>query len=112
MLVCAGIILFRKFANIQKQSKEQRKRESEFLINLVAKGELQPDQLPQLSNLVENNAIDEVSSQLEITESPLDSILELLTVCPMRKCANFLKNWKKDKPVNEENIIEQISLAS
>ena len=78
VLVCAGIILFRKFANIQKQSKEQQKRESDFLINLVAKGELKPDQLPQLSNLVENNAIDEVFSQLEITESPLDSILELI----------------------------------
>ena len=78
MLVCASIILFRKFTNIQKQSKEQQKRESEFLINLVAKGELKPDQLPQLSNLVENNAIDEVFSQLEITESPLDSILELI----------------------------------
>lgn len=78
VLVCAIIILFRKFAYIQKQSKEQQKRESEFLINLVAKGELKPDQLPQLSNLVENNAIDEVFSQLEKTESPLDSILELI----------------------------------
>lgn len=78
VLVCAIIILFRKFAYIQKQSKEQQKRESEFLINLVAKGELKPDQLPQLSNLVENNAIDEVLSQLEKTESPLDSILELI----------------------------------
>ena len=78
VLVCAIIILFRKFAYIQKQSKEQQKRESEFLINLVAKGELKPDQLPQLSNLVENNDIDEVFSQLEKTESPLDSILELI----------------------------------
>ena len=78
VLVCASIILFRKFTNIQKQSKEQQKRESEFLINLVAKGELKPDQLPQLSNLVENNAIDEVSSKLEKTGSPLDSILELI----------------------------------
>ena len=78
VLVCASIILFRKFNNIQKQSKEQQKRESEFLINLVAKGELKPDQLPQLSNLVENNDIDEVFSQLEKTESPLDSILELI----------------------------------
>ena len=78
MLVCASIILYRKFTNIQKQSKEQQKRESEFLINLVAKGELKPDQLPQLSNLVENNDIDEVFSQLEKTESPLDSILELI----------------------------------
>jgi Tfp pilus assembly protein PilZ len=78
VLVCASIILFKKFTNIQKQSKEQQKRESEFLINLVAKGELKPDQLPQLSNLVENNDIDEVFSQLEKTESPLDSILELI----------------------------------
>ncbi len=78
VLVCASIILFRKFTKIQKQSKEQQKRESEFLINLVAKGELKPDQLPQLSNLVENNDIDEVFSQLEKTESPLDSILELI----------------------------------
>ena len=78
VLVYAGIILFKKFSDIQNQSQDLQKRESDFLIDLVAEGELKPDQLSKLSNLVENKAIDEVSSKLEKTDSPLDSILELI----------------------------------
>ena len=78
VLAYAGIILFKKFTDIQKQSQALQLRESDFLVDLVAEGALKPDQLSQLSNLVENNAIDEVSSKLEKTGSPLDSILELI----------------------------------
>ena len=95
MLVCAGIILFRKFAYIQKQSKDLKKRESEFLIGLVAEGELKPDQLSQFSNLIENNAIDEVSSQLEKTESLLDSILELIGSLSDEEMRQLLKELEK-----------------
>lgn len=78
VLAYAGIILFKKITDIQKQSQALQMRESDFLIDLVAEGELKPDQLSKLSNLVENKAIDEVSSKLEKTGSPLDSILELI----------------------------------
>ncbi len=95
VLAYAGIFLFRKFAYIQQQSKEQQKRESEFLINLVAEGELKPDQLPQLSNLVEKNAIDEVSTKLEKTGSPLDSILELIDGLSEEEMRQLLKELEK-----------------
>jgi len=95
VLVCASIILFRKFAYIQKQNKEIQKRESEFLINLVAEGELRPDQLYQLSDLVENNAIDEVSSKLEKTGSLLDSILELIDSLSDEEMRQLMKELEK-----------------
>ncbi|MES0447186.1 MAG: PilZ domain-containing protein [Desulfobacterales bacterium] len=95
VLVCAGIILFRKFAYIQKQSKDLKKRESEFLIGLVAEGELKPDQLSKFSNLIENNAIEEVSSQLEKTESLLDSILELIGSLSDEEMRQLLKELEK-----------------
>jgi len=95
VLAYAGIFLFRKFAYIQQQSIEQQKRESEFLINLVAEGELKPDQLPQLSNLVEKNAVDEVSTKLEKTGSPLDSILELIDGLSEEEMRQLLKELEK-----------------
>ena len=95
VLVCAGIILFRKFAYIQKQSKELQKRESEFLINLVAEGELKPDQLSQLSNLIENNAIDKVFTKLKETGSLLDSILELINSLSEEEMRQLLKELEK-----------------
>ena len=95
MLVYASIKLFKKFAYIQKQSKGLQKRESEFLINLVAEGELKPDQLSQLSNLVENNAIDEVSSKLEKTGSLLDSILESIDSLSEEEMRQLLKELEK-----------------
>jgi hypothetical protein len=95
VLVCAGIILFRKFAYIQKQSKDLQKRESEFVINLVAEGELKPDQLYQLSNLAENNAIDEVSSKLEKTGSSLDSVLELIDSLSDEEMRQLMKELEK-----------------
>jgi hypothetical protein len=84
-----------KIANIQNQSKELKKRESEFLLDLVAKGELKPDQLSQLSNLVENNAIDEVPSKLEKTESLLDSILELIDRLSDEEMLQLMKELEK-----------------
>ncbi len=95
VLVYASIKLFKKFAYIQKQSKGLQKRESEFLINLVAEGELKPDQLSQLSNLVENNAIDEVSSKLEKTGSLLDSILESIDSLSEEEMRQLLKELEK-----------------
>jgi hypothetical protein len=84
-----------KIANIQKQGKDLKKRESEFLLELVAKGELKPDQLSQLSNLAENNAIDEVSPKLEKTESPLDSILELIDSLSDEEMRQLMKELEK-----------------
>ena len=95
VLACAGIMLFRKIAYIQKQSKELQKRESEFLIDLVAEGELKPDQLSQLSHLIENNAIGEVTSTLEETGSPLDSILELIDSLSEEEMRQLLKELDK-----------------
>ena len=96
VLACASIILFRKFAYVRQRNKElQKKRESEFMNYLVAEGELKPDQLYPLSNLVENNAIDEVSSKLEKTGSLLDSILELIDSLPDEEMRQLMKELEK-----------------
>jgi hypothetical protein len=95
VFVYACIILFIKIANIQTQSKELKKRESEFLLDLVAKGELKPDQLSQLSNLVENDAIDEVPLKLEKTESPLESILKLIDSLSDEEMRLLMKELEK-----------------
>lgn len=95
VLAYAGIILFRKFAYIQKQNKELQKRESEFLIDLVAEGKLKPDQLSQLSSHIETNAIDEVSVKLEKKEGPLDSILELVDGLSDGEMRQLMKELEK-----------------
>ncbi len=95
MLVYASIKLFKKFAYIQKQSKGLQKRESEFLINLVAEGELKPDQLSQLSNLVENNAIDEMSLKLKETGSLLDFIFKIINSLSDEEMRQLLKELEK-----------------
>ena len=96
VLACASIILFRKFAHVRQRNKElQKKRESEFMNYLVDEGELKPDQLYPLSSLVENNAIDEVSSKLETTGGPLDSILELIDSLSDEEMRQLMKELEK-----------------
>jgi Tfp pilus assembly protein PilZ len=96
VIACAGIILFRKFAYIRQRNKElQKKRESEFMNYLVAEGELKPDQLSQLDNLIENNAIDEMFSKLKETGSLLDFIFKIMNGLSDDEMRQLLKELEK-----------------
>lgn len=95
VIACASIILFRKYAYVRKRNKELQNRESEFINDLVAEGELKPDQLSQLSNLIENNAIDEMSLKLKETGSLLDFIFKIINSLSDEEMRQLLKELEK-----------------
>lgn len=71
VLVYAVIVLFRKFAIIQKRRKERQLKESEFMNKLVSEGDLKPGQLSGLYDFVEDRTSNEDVFKLKTTDNEL-----------------------------------------
>jgi Tfp pilus assembly protein PilZ len=72
VLAYAIVLLFRKFAIIQKRRKERQLKESEFMNKLVSEGNLKPDQLSGLYNFAQDRTLDKDVLKLKATDSELD----------------------------------------
>ena len=57
VLAIAVVVLFRRFAIVQKQRKEWQLKEMEFMNKLVSEGNLKPGQLSKLYNFDEDRTI-------------------------------------------------------
>ena len=71
VLAYAVIVLFRKFAIIQKRRKERQLKESEFMNKLVSEGDLKPGQLYGLYDFVEDRTSNEDVFKLKTTDNEL-----------------------------------------
>jgi Tfp pilus assembly protein PilZ len=72
VLAYAIVVLFRKFAIIQKRRKERQLKESEFMNKLVSEGDFKPDQLSGLYNFAQDRTLDKDVFKLKATDSELD----------------------------------------
>lgn len=65
VLAYAVVVLFRKFAIVQKRRKERQLKESEFMNKLVSEGDLKPGQLAGSYDGVEDRTLSEEGYQLK-----------------------------------------------
>jgi Tfp pilus assembly protein PilZ len=72
VLAYAVIVLFRKITIIKKRRKERQLKESEFMNKLVSGGELNPEQLSEWYDFVEDGTINKDVSELKTTDKELD----------------------------------------
>ena len=72
VLAYAVVVLFRKFAVIQKRRKERQLKESEFMDKLVSEGDLKPGQLSGWYGFVEDRTINKDAFKLKTTDNELD----------------------------------------
>ena len=81
ILACAVVILFRKFAIIQKRRRDWELKESEFMNKLVSEGGLKPSQLSGLNDFIEDRTINKDVFKLKATENELgrDEISALIS---------------------------------
>lgn len=66
VLAYTVVILFRKFAIIQKRKKERQSKESEFINKLVSEGDLKPGQLSGLYDFVDDRTVNNEFGRDEI----------------------------------------------
>lgn len=71
VLAYAVVVLFRKFAIIQKRRKERQLKESELINKLVYEGDLKPGQLSGLYDFVEDRASNNDVLKLKSTDNEL-----------------------------------------
>jgi len=71
VLAIAVVVLFRRFAIVQKRSKEWQLKETEFMNKLVSEGNLKPGQLSALYDFDEDRTIDKDVFKFKKTDGEL-----------------------------------------
>jgi len=80
LLAYGVLILFRKFAIIQKRRRDWELKESEFMNKLVYEGGLKPSQLTGLHDFIEDRTINKDVLEIKTTDNELgrDEICDLI----------------------------------